>query len=436
MKTIGALALALLALASPALAQSSGSSQATREMQLALTDAGRFGAPRFTTALLPACAASNKGALVFDTTTSTFKVCNGTAFVETSSTVTGGTITCGTASQACTFDVPATVGPTLTFENALALGGADITKPAYLFDVAANLGASDYHTNWRDNGTTSLMSLSGAGVLLTASSITSGGQITAGAANAIGFSGRSFWTSGANGTLTATNAAATDFDTLNLGPATPADIGAVTVSCQNTGTAGCILLANTAASGAADTGWILRAVGDLAAADTVLSVQDNNGSGSLLTVDGVGLAQVATAGGFSILSRGRIVSGGGDGVLSATNTAGTGTASINQGRNIEAVTTTKSPAVTESWEIYTNSGDADGATVTLPAAASFVCYTFVVEAAQTFTITADASDTIRVGASVTAAGGSIDSATIGDSVTLCGITAGTWVSVGGTGTGF
>jgi hypothetical protein len=209
----------------------------------------------------------------------------------TTATVTGGTITCGSASQVCTFDAPSTTGP-LQFENATATTG---TAVAYRYDVAANLVAGDLHTDWRDNNTTSLMSLSGAGVLLTASSITSGGQITAGAANAIGFSGRSFWTSGANGTLTATNAAASDFDTLNLGPATPADIGAVTVSCQNTGTAGCILLANTAASGSADTGWIVRVVGDLASADTALAVQDNNGAGSLFTVSGVGAGLFATS---------------------------------------------------------------------------------------------------------------------------------------------
>jgi hypothetical protein len=118
------------------------------------------------------------------------------------------------------------------------------------------------------------------------------------------------------------------------------------------------------------------------------------------------------------------------------NTDGNSATGLRVARFIEAVTTTKSASAVESNELYTNEGDADGATVNLPTAAAGLCYTAVVQAAQTLTIDAAAGDTIRVGANVTAADGAIDSATVGDSVTLCAVNATEWVATALIGTGF
>lgn len=54
--------------------------KAQREFSKALTDATRFGVPRYTTALLPTCNTANKGAVAYDTTASSLKVCSGTSW--------------------------------------------------------------------------------------------------------------------------------------------------------------------------------------------------------------------------------------------------------------------------------------------------------------------------------------------------------------------
>jgi hypothetical protein len=110
-----------------------------------------------------------------------------------------------------------------------------------------------------------------------------------------------------------------------------------------------------------------------------------------------------------------------------------GGASVAQ-RSIEAVTTTKSPSAAESREVYTNEGDADGAVITLPTAAAGLEYTFVVQAAQTLTITAGAGDTIGIAGSVTAAAGSISSNVVRSSVTLLAVNATEWVATSAVGT--
>src|SRR6185503_13527365 len=60
------------------------STAAQQEFAQALTNADRFGAPRYTTALLPTCNSNNIGALAFDTTLNRLDVCNGTAWVANS----------------------------------------------------------------------------------------------------------------------------------------------------------------------------------------------------------------------------------------------------------------------------------------------------------------------------------------------------------------
>jgi hypothetical protein len=95
---------------------------------------------------------------------------------------------------------------------------------------------------------------------------------------------------------------------------------------------------------------------------------------------------------------------------------------------ITPVTTTATPAATDTRTVYTNEGDTDGATITLPTAVAGLQFTAYVQTAQTLTITAAAGDTLRIASSVTAAAGSITSAVVGSSVTLTAINATEWVA--------
>jgi hypothetical protein len=110
-----------------------------------------------------------------------------------------------------------------------------------------------------------------------------------------------------------------------------------------------------------------------------------------------------------------------------------GTAWEAGGVPVTAVTTTASPAATASRTVFTNEGDADGATVTLPTAAAGLQFTAYVQTAQTLTITAAAGDTIRIASTATAAAGSITSAVVGSSVTLTAINATEWVATASVG---
>lgn len=68
------------------------STKAQQEFAAALTSGGIFGVPRYTTVLLPTCGSVNTGAVAFDTTTTTPKACNGTAW-QTLGTGTGTFVT-------------------------------------------------------------------------------------------------------------------------------------------------------------------------------------------------------------------------------------------------------------------------------------------------------------------------------------------------------
>ena len=116
-----------------------------------------------------------------------------------------------------------------------------------------------------------------------------------------------------------------------------------------------------------------------------------------------------------------------------------GTVVINGGLQAQAQivinTTTKAITAVESGTVFTDVGDTDGTTFTLPTAAAGLCYTFVKDAAlPTMTITAAAGDVIRVRENVTAAAGSITSNVIGDTVRLCANDADHWHGVDTVGT--
>lgn len=87
----------LLLIPTPLLAQSSqrsswwGSSQAEYYLSRALTDAGQPGMIKWATASLPTCNTANKGATAFDTTSGTFKGCDGTSWAALGGGLTSGT---------------------------------------------------------------------------------------------------------------------------------------------------------------------------------------------------------------------------------------------------------------------------------------------------------------------------------------------------------
>lgn len=91
-------------------------------------------------------------------------------------------------------------------------------------------------------------------------------------------------------------------------------------------------------------------------------------------------------------------------------------------------------AAADSGKIYTNEGDTDGVALTLPTAVAGYEFTFIVKVAQTLSVIASAGDTIRIAGSVTAAAGSISSATVGNAITLVSINATEWMAVSTVGT--
>lgn len=87
----------------------------------------------------------------------------------------------------------------------------------------------------------------------------------------------------------------------------------------------------------------------------------------------------------------------------------------------------------DKGKVFTNEGAGAGITFTLPGAAvsninGGLFYVFYVQNANGIVIQAAAGDTIRVGATVSLAGGTISSATVGSSVTLQAINATEWVA--------
>lgn len=119
------LIVALLFLATPAYAQrgNSESTKAQQEFARALTSGTLFGVPRYTTALRPTCNASQTGAVIFNTTTSTVQDCDGSAWGN----VGGGDVT----------------GPASSTDNALprfdGTGGKTLQGSDAILDDSENL---------------------------------------------------------------------------------------------------------------------------------------------------------------------------------------------------------------------------------------------------------------------------------------------------------
>lgn len=93
-----------------------------------------------------------------------------------------------------------------------------------------------------------------------------------------------------------------------------------------------------------------------------------------------------------------------------------------------------SPAVTDSRTAYTNEGATAEVNFNLPTAVAGLQYTFIVQDTDGIQITANTGDTIRVAGSVSASGGTAESTTIGNILTLLAINDTEWFATSVVGT--
>jgi len=211
--------------------------------------------------------------------------------------------------------------------------------------------------------------------------------------------------------------------TLTTAPANLAAMEGVVVSFQAD-------VVNTGAATVAFNGFAATAIthngaalitGDIAIGDVVTAVYDSTGASFeclSCTGNGVNLAATQT---FS-------------GTNSFTTTVNANT--VYSFSSIEAVTTTKTTTQAASNEPYTNTGDADGSTITLlnnPTAGTM--WNFAVTVAQTMTILPATGETLMHGAST--CGTSLTSNTIGSTITIrtvIGGGGGMYMTWGATGT--
>lgn len=98
-------------------------------------------------------------------------------------------------------------------------------------------------------------------------------------------------------------------------------------------------------------------------------------------------------------------------------------------RLVTAKTANYTVLTADKSTLFTNTGAAGAINFSLPAAVLGNTYTASVEAAQTLTCTANGTDTIRLVGTVSAAGGTIASATIGTTWTLVCTQTGKWVVI-------
>lgn len=104
-------------------------------------------------------------------------------------------------------------------------------------------------------------------------------------------------------------------------------------------------------------------------------------------------------------------------------------------RLVQAHTANYSPGIQVNCRIlHTNEGAAGAITASLPAAVAGLEYTFYVQTAQNHIIDAAAGDTVRVGASVSAASGNATSNTVGSALHLVCINATEWIATSVLGT--
>lgn len=116
-----------------------------------------------------------------------------------------------------------------------------------------------------------------------------------------------------------------------------------------------------------------------------------------------------------------------DGANEFLTAAGTAPSDLRYGRFNSTKTSNYTVTALDSGTIFDNIGAAGAVTNTLPTAARGLFYEFYVDAAQTVTIVAGASTTIRYGATVTASAGNITSNAQGSIVRIVAISTTQWI---------
>lgn len=114
--------------------------------------------------------------------------------------------------------------------------------------------------------------------------------------------------------------------------------------------------------------------------------------------------------------------------------ASTSVVSYRGGVSVIADADGRTLTATQSGALFTNEGATGRADFTLPTALAGLEFNFYCQDTDGIRIIAAAGDTIRIGASVSAAAGRIDSTTIGSAVKLVAINATEWIAVTDSGT--
>lgn len=181
--------------------------------------------------------------------------------------------------------------------------------------------------------------------------------------------------------------------------------------------------------GAADPTGILGLYASTNGAANVLM-----GQFSFTTATNSGSFNAATSGQLGFISSTKFFAPA-NGELTTQNSGGTFNGAIRAAVIVEANTGAKAPGVLENGEWYTNTGDADGSSITLPNDPAIgSVYSVMVTVAQTITITASAGESLRLGTST--CGTSITMATVGQSATFVAATGGSgaiWVTTASAG---
>jgi hypothetical protein len=155
-----------------------------------------------------------------------------------------------------------------------------------------------------------------------------------------------------------------------------------------------------------------------------------------VTADGAESLRVMSTFALQFNSTASLSGGALDTTLSrnAANILQAGTTSANAlgamlGGRVVVAKTSNYPivAATDNSKFFTNTGAGAGVNFTLPTAVAGLTFEFYRDADQTVTITAGASTTIRVGASVTTAAGNVTLDVVGSRIRLVAISATQWV---------
>jgi len=149
--------------------------------------------------------------------------------------------------------------------------------------------------------------------------------------------------------------------------------------------------------------------------------------GLLTTAGGVSTTSVSASSGYTTNSGNYIWQANTTYNAWQANGFAGGTMGIVAGTPINARTTDQTlSGTTDTGILTTNTGAAGQITSSLPAATVGLTYKYAVTVAQNLVVDAAGTDTIRLGSSVTAAGGNLTSNTIGSTLTIVCVKSGEW----------